>query len=132
MHRLLGAQPVRESGPTGGPVFTRGENWPLDADLVVVDEASMLDAELAAAVVDACRDGTHLLLVGDPAQLPSIGPGRVLGDLVDSGDVSTTELRTLYRQAEGGTIARPRDGGARRRASRGRGPGARGRHRPEP
>jgi exodeoxyribonuclease V alpha subunit len=105
VHRLLGAQPVRESGPNGGPVFTRGESWPLDADVVVVDEASMLDAELAAAVVDACRDGTHLLLVGDPAQLPSIGPGRVLGDLVDSAAVVTTELVTLYRQAEGGTIA---------------------------
>ncbi len=105
VHRLLGAQPVRETGPNGGPVFTRGESWPLDADVVVVDEASMLDAELAAAVVEACRDGTHLLLVGDPAQLPSIGPGRVLGDLVDSGTVVTTELVTLYRQAEGGTIA---------------------------
>ncbi len=105
VHRLLGAQPVRETGPNGGPVFTRGESWPLDADVVVVDEASMLDAELAAAVVEACRDGTHLLLVGDPAQLPSIGPGRVLGDLVDSAALVTTELLTLYRQAEGGTIA---------------------------
>jgi exodeoxyribonuclease V alpha subunit len=106
VHRLLGAQPVRETGPNAGPVFTRNEGWPLDADVVVIDEASMLDAELAAGVVDACRDGTHLLLVGDPAQLPSIGPGRVLGDLVDSGAVITTELVTLYRQAEGGTIAR--------------------------
>ena len=54
----------------------------------------------------ACADGTHLLFVGDPAQLPSIGPGRVLGDLIDSGAVPVTELTTLYRQAEGGTIAR--------------------------
>lgn len=106
VHRLLGAQPTREGGPTTGPVFTRDEGWPLDADLVVVDEASMLDAELAAGVVDACRDSTHLLLVGDPAQLPSIGAGRVLGDLVDAGMLPTTELTTLYRQAEGGTIAR--------------------------
>ena len=60
--------------------FLRGETWPLDADVVVVDETSMLDVELAAALVEACADGTHLLLVGDPAQLPSIGPGRVLGD----------------------------------------------------
>jgi exodeoxyribonuclease V alpha subunit len=106
VHRLLGAQPVREGGPSTGPVFNRGEDWPLDADLIVVDEASMLDAELAAGVIDACRDGTHLLLVGDPAQLPSIGPGRVLADLVESGTVPVTELTTLYRQAEGGTIAR--------------------------
>ncbi|GAC1325693.1 MAG: helix-hairpin-helix domain-containing protein [Mycobacteriales bacterium] len=99
LHRLLGAQ-----GTTGG--FARGESWPLDADLVVVDEASMLDAELAAALVEACDEGTHLLLVGDPAQLPSIGAGRVLGDLVDSGVLAVTELSTLYRQAEGGAIAR--------------------------
>src|SRR3954470_18608226 len=63
VHRLLGAQ-----GMTGG--FARNEEWPLDADVVVVDEASMLDVELAAALLEACPDGTHLLLVGDPAQLP--------------------------------------------------------------
>lgn len=99
VHRLLGAQ-----GMTGG--FARGEAWPLDADIVVVDETSMLDAELAAALVQACSDGTHLLLVGDPAQLPSIGAGRVLGDLLDADLLPTTELATLYRQAEGGSIAR--------------------------
>ena len=106
VHRMLGAQPVGEGGPSGGPVFTRGESWPLDANLIVVDEASMLDVELAAGVIEACRDGVHLLLVGDPAQLPSIGPGRVLADLVESGVIPNTELTKLYRQAEGGTIAR--------------------------
>jgi exodeoxyribonuclease V alpha subunit len=99
VHRLLGAQ-----GMTGG--FARNEEWPLDAEVVVVDEASMLDVELTAALLEACPDGTHLLLVGDPAQLPSIGPGHVLGDLIDSGAVPVTELTTLYRQAEGGAIAR--------------------------
>ncbi|HST65648.1 MAG TPA: AAA family ATPase [Mycobacteriales bacterium] len=99
LHRLLGAQ-----GRTGG--FARGEDWPLDAELVVVDETSMLDVELAAALLEACADGTHLLLVGDPAQLPSIGPGRVLADLVESGTVPVVELSTLYRQAAGGAIAR--------------------------
>src|SRR5438309_7872880 len=99
LHRLLGAQ-----GTTGE--FLRGETWPLDADVVVVDETSMLDVELAAALVEACADGTHLLLVGDPAQLPSIGPGRVLGDVLDCGVVPAVELATLHRQAEGGTIAR--------------------------
>jgi exodeoxyribonuclease V alpha subunit len=99
LHRLLGAQ-----GRTGG--FARGEEWPLDAELVVVDETSMLDVELAAALLEACADGTHLLLVGDPAQLPSIGPGRVLADLVESGTVPVVELSTLYRQAAGGAIAR--------------------------
>jgi exodeoxyribonuclease V alpha subunit len=99
LHRLLGAQ-----GTSGD--FARGEGWPIDADVVVVDESSMLDVELAAALLDACADGTHLLLVGDPAQLPSIGPGRVLGDVLDSGAVPDTELTTLHRQAEGGAIAR--------------------------
>ncbi|EIV91373.1 ATP-dependent RecD-like DNA helicase [Frankia sp. QA3] len=98
LHRLLGAQ-----GRSGG--FARGEHNPIDADLVVVDEASMLDAELAAALLDACADGTHLMFVGDPAQLPSIGPGQVLTDLLESGEVPVTELRRLYRQVDGGAIA---------------------------
>ncbi len=100
----------RGAGESGGRdgswVFARGEEWPLDADLVVVDESSMLDVELAAALVEACADGTRLLLVGDPAQLPSIGPGRVLADIIDSGAVPVTELTTLYRQRDGGTIAK--------------------------
>jgi exodeoxyribonuclease V alpha subunit len=99
LHRLLGAQ-----GRTGE--FLRGETWPLDADVVVVDETSMLDVELAAALVSACADTTHLLLVGDPAQLPSIGAGRELGDILDSGVIPATELTILHRQAEGGSIAR--------------------------
>jgi exodeoxyribonuclease V alpha subunit len=107
LHRLLGAQ-ARQSGDgvrfDGG--FARGTEWPLDEDVVVVDETSMLDVELADALVSACKDGTHLVFVGDAAQLPSIGPGRVLGDLIDSATVPVTELSTLYRQAEGGTIAR--------------------------
>ena len=107
LHRLLGAQPPQSGGGwSGTPEFMHGESWPLDADIVVVDETSMLDVELAAALVEACADGTHLLLVGDPAQLPSIGPGRVLADILDSGAVPAVELTTLHRQAEGGTIAR--------------------------
>src|SRR6201996_9639259 len=90
----------------GSWVFARGEDWPLDAELVVVDESSMLDVELAAALIEACADGTRLLLVGDPAQLPSIGPGRVLADIIDSAAIPVTELTTLYRQKDGGTIAK--------------------------
>ena len=56
--------------------------------------------------MEACADGTRLLLVGDPAQLPSIGPGRVLADIIDSGAVPVTELTTLYRQRDGGVIAK--------------------------
>jgi exodeoxyribonuclease V alpha subunit len=107
LHRLLGAQGGRgQEERRGATEFLRGESWPLDADVVVVDEASMLDVELAAALLDACADGTHLLVVGDPAQLPSIGPGRVLADILESGAVPDIELTTLHRQAEGGSIAR--------------------------
>jgi exodeoxyribonuclease V alpha subunit len=107
IHRLLGAQPRQSmDGVSFDGGFARGAQWPLDEDVVVVDEASMLDVELADALLSACTDGTHLVFVGDAAQLPSIGPGRVLGDLIDSGIVPVTELTTLYRQAEGGSIAR--------------------------
>lgn len=99
LHRLLGAQ-----GMTGE--FSRGPDWPVEAELIVVDEASMLDAELCAALLDACAEGSHLLLVGDPAQLPSIGAGRVLADIIASKTVPVTELTTLYRQRDGGDIAK--------------------------
>ena len=104
VHRLLGARPPVQ-GATGS-IFEHDAFNQIEADLVVVDEASMLDCELAAALIAAIPDGTHLVIVGDPAQLPSIGPGRVLGDLIDSGTVPMTELTTLYRQTEGGAIAR--------------------------
>ncbi len=108
IHRLLGVQP--RSGESGevdfGAGFARGPDWPLDADVVVVDEASMLDVELAAALLDACADGTHLMLVGDSAQLPSIGPGQVLADVIGSAAVPVVELQRLYRQDAGGAIAR--------------------------
>jgi len=108
IHRLLGVQP---RAGEGGEVdfsagFARGADWPLDEQLVVVDEASMLDVELAAALLRACADGTHLMFVGDSAQLPSIGPGQVLADLISSGAVPVVELTTLYRQDAGGAIAR--------------------------
>ena len=111
IHRLLGARPMGRRGdknsdnPFSG-LFDHDAGNPIDADVVVVDEASMLDVELGAALVAALPDTTHLLIVGDPAQLPSIGPGRVLGDLIESGAVPITELFTLYRQSEGGAIAR--------------------------
>ncbi|MCW2541150.1 MAG: putative ATP-dependent exoDNAse [Frankiales bacterium] len=110
IHRLLGVQP-RSSGGDDAVVdfsagFARGTDWPLDEDLIVVDEASMLDVELAAALLQACPDGSHLMIVGDSAQLPSIGPGQVLADLIESGSVPVVELTTLYRQDAGGAIAR--------------------------
>ena len=113
IHRLLGATGRRTGGDhePGDPGayaagFARSADWPLDETVIVVDEASMLDVELAAVLLAACPDGAHVLVVGDPAQLPSIGSGRVLGDLIDAAVVPTVELTTLYRQATGGAIAR--------------------------
>jgi exodeoxyribonuclease V alpha subunit len=113
IHRLLGVQPRTTTSEDGTKPFTdfsagfaRGSDWPLDEDVVVVDEASMLDVELAASLLRACADGTHLMIVGDAAQLPSIGPGQVLADLIASEAVPVVELATLYRQDAGGAIAR--------------------------
>lgn len=105
IHRLLGAR-GRSDGDRRSAGFERDAENPITADLVVVDESSMLDAELASALLAAVPDGAHLVLVGDPAQLPSIGPGRVLADVLDSELFPVTELSTLYRQTEGGSIAR--------------------------
>ena len=92
VHRLLGA---RRAGAAedNGSIFDHDAFNPLEVGLVVVDEASMLDVELAAALINAIPDGAHLVVVGDPAQLPSIGPGRVLGDLIDADAIPITELR---------------------------------------
>ena len=110
IHRLLGAQGRRRDDTDGGRSFSTGfsrdADWPLDEKVIVVDEASMLDVELADALLGACPDGAHVVFVGDAAQLPSIGPGRGLGDLIDADVVPTVELTTLYRQAKGGAIAR--------------------------
>ena len=106
IHKLLGAW-RRPTGPgAGASGFDRDADNPIEADLLVIDEASMLDIELGAVLLAAVADGTHLVLVGDPAQLPPIGPGRLLGDVLDSARVPVTELVRLYRQSEGGAIAR--------------------------
>ena len=97
LHRLLEVRP-----DTGG--FMRGPDNPLTADLVVIDEASMLDLPLAYSLVKALADETRLILVGDVDQLPSIGPGRVLADLLDSGEVEVARLTEIFRQAQASQI----------------------------
>lgn len=92
VHRLLNFQP-----PLGQ--FARDKDNPIEADLVIVDEASMLDAPLAAALLDAVAPTTCLLLVGDEDQLPSVGPGNVLGDLIASGAIALVRLDQVFRQA---------------------------------
>ncbi|WP_051940532.1 SF1B family DNA helicase RecD2 [Phaeacidiphilus oryzae] len=99
VHRLLELKPGGEAG------YDR--EHPLDADLVVVDEASMLDLLLANKLVKAVPPGAHLLLVGDVDQLPSVGAGEVLRDLLaDGGPVPAVRLTRIFRQAqESGVVA---------------------------
>ncbi|MFI8911814.1 ATP-dependent RecD-like DNA helicase [Streptomyces sp. NPDC053513] len=93
VHRLL------ELKPGGDAAYDRDR--PLDADLVVVDEASMLDLLLANKLVKAVAPGAHLLLVGDVDQLPSVGAGEVLGDLLSPGSpVPAVRLTRIFRQAQ--------------------------------
>jgi exodeoxyribonuclease V alpha subunit len=93
VHRLL------ELKPGGDAAY--GRDRPLDADLVVVDEASMLDLLLANKLVKAVAPGAHLLMVGDVDQLPSVGAGEVLRDLLaDGGPVPNVRLTRIFRQAQ--------------------------------
>ena len=96
IHRLLGYSPIEG--------FTYHEENPLSKDFLVVDEASMLDMILANNLLKALKPGTHLLLVGDVDQLPSVGAGDVLRDLIASGTVPVTRLSQIFRQAAGSLI----------------------------
>jgi exodeoxyribonuclease V alpha subunit len=91
VHRLLEFKP--------GEGFGRSENNPLNADMVIIDEASMLDLMLTYNLLKAVSPDSHLLLVGDVDQLPSVGAGDVLRDLIDSGKTAVVRLQTIFRQA---------------------------------
>jgi exodeoxyribonuclease V alpha subunit len=91
IHRLL-----KYDAASGG--FTANENAPLATDFLIVDEASMLDARLASALFQAVPSRAHLLLVGDTDQLPSVGAGNVLKDLIATEQVPVTRLSVIYRQ----------------------------------
>lgn len=92
IHRLLEINPQTGS-------FVRNEDNPLDCDLLVVDESSMVDVPLMASLCRALRPGSALILVGDVDQLPSVGPGQVLGDLIRSRRVAVVRLTEIFRQA---------------------------------
>ena len=91
IHRLLGFSPDE-----GG--FEHDESNPLKADMVVIDEASMLDLQLFNSLLKALEPTTHLMLVGDIDQLPSVGAGNVLRDVIDSGIAQVTRLDQIFRQ----------------------------------
>ncbi len=91
LHRLLEFQ--------GEGIWGRNQHKPLDGDLFVVDEASMIDAALMAQLLKALPQDAHLLIVGDADQLPSVGPGSVLNDLIRSEAVPCVKLTEIFRQA---------------------------------
>ena len=96
IHRLLGYTP--------GKGFNHGEENPLKIDFLVVDEASMLDLIMAYHLVRSLTPGTQLLFVGDVDQLPSVGAGDVLRDIISSATVPVSQLRKIFRQAENSRI----------------------------
>ena len=79
--------------------FDRNEENPLDADVIIIDEMSMVDISLMHALLRAVTVGTRLILVGDVDQLPSVGPGNVLRDIIDSGCFNVVKLTRIFRQA---------------------------------
>ena len=100
IHRLLELTGVpSDDKDTSGMHFERNEENPLDADAIIIDEMSMVDIYLMHALLRAVNPGTRLILVGDTNQLPSVGPGNVLGDLIASGAFDVVQLTRIFRQA---------------------------------
>ena len=96
IHRLL---ETRYDPQSGRLVFAHNESDPLRSDAVIVDETSMVDITLMQALLSALREDCRLVLVGDPDQLPSVGPGNLFSDLIRSGAVPTVRLTEIFRQA---------------------------------
>jgi exodeoxyribonuclease V alpha subunit len=97
IHRLLEYSPHENR-------FRRNSQNPLDADLVVVDEASMLDVMLGSSLLKAIRPSTSVIMVGDVDQLPPVGPGNFLRDLIDSRRLPVSRLTQIFRQEAGSSI----------------------------
>ena len=103
IHRLL---ETRYDPHTGRLVFAHGEDDPLKADAVIVDETSMVDIGLMHGLLSALRPECRLILVGDPDQLPSVGPGNLFSDLIRSGTIPMVRLTEIFRQAAESAIVR--------------------------
>ena len=103
IHRMLG---MVYNEQTGDLTFAKNEKEPLEADAVIVDEMSMVDLPLMRSLLSALRPETRLVMVGDPDQLPSVGPGNVFSDLIRSGAICTVSLTEIFRQAQESAIVR--------------------------
>lgn len=102
IHRLLeltGIPDAADKSHTGGMRFERNEENPLDADVIIIDEMSMVDIHLMHSLLKAVNVGTRLILVGDMDQLPSVGPGNVLRDMIEAGCFPVVCLTRIFRQA---------------------------------
>lgn len=97
IHRMLELNGGMDTGSTAG--FERNERNPLETDVIIIDEMSMVDISLMYSLLKAVVAGTRLILVGDVNQLPSVGPGSVLKDIIDSGAFHTVKLTKIFRQA---------------------------------
>lgn len=104
IHRLLELNSALSDENSRKVNFERNEENPLEADVVIIDEMSMVDIQLFQALLKAVAPGTRLVLVGDVNQLPSVGPGQVLRDLISSGCFPMVELKKIFRQADGSAI----------------------------
>ena len=102
IHRLLEINYMREDA--NKQMFSRNEENPLEADVIVVDEMSMVDITLMHALMKAVVEGQRLVLIGDADQLPSVGAGNVLKDIIKSGRISTVRLVQIFRQASKSAI----------------------------
>ena len=96
VHRML----EMERSPSDGVLFARNEKDPLSEGVVIVDECSMLDLSLTAALLRAIKRGGRLILIGDSDQLPSVGAGNVLADLIATGRIGTVRLTEIFRQSK--------------------------------
>ena len=100
IHRMLELTGMPEDDREGQPVhFERNAENPLEADVIIIDEMSMVDIHLMHSLLMAVTAGTRLILVGDENQLPSVGPGNVLRDIIRSGQLPVVELKKIFRQA---------------------------------
>lgn len=100
IHRMLELNGALSDESSRKVRFERNEENPLEADVIIIDEMSMVDLTLFQALLRAVAVGTRLILVGDVNQLPSVGPGQVLRDIIESGKFPTIELRKIFRQAQ--------------------------------
>lgn len=96
LHRLLETD---FSADSNTPVFIRNEKNPIDANVIIVDEMSMIDIVLFNSLLKAVKPGTKLIFVGDSDQLPSVGPGNVLNDIIESDGIMVFRLTQIYRQS---------------------------------